>query len=96
MSPACPCKWARPTPFRSNDGGKTVTVQAHVEGKEQVKTPAGTYQTIRVGPEGDTGILKNHGRLWIWYTDDAQHLPVQMKAKLFWGTLTVYLTSISK
>jgi len=82
--------------FPVNDGGKTVTVQAHVEGKEQVKTPAGTFQTIRVGPEGDSGILKNHGRIWIWYTDDAQHLPVQMKAKLFWGTLTVYLTSITK
>ena len=82
--------------FPLNDGGKTVTVQAHVEGKEQVKTPAGTFQTIRVGPEGDSGILKNRGRIWIWYTDDAQHLPVQMRAKLFWGTLTVYLTSISK
>lgn len=82
--------------FPLNDGGKTVTVQAHVEGKEQVKTPAGTFQTIRVGPEGDSGILKNRGRIWIWYTDDAQHLPVQMRAKLFWGTLTIYLTSINK
>ena len=82
--------------FPLNDGGKTVTVQAHVEGKEQIKTPAGTFQTIRVGPEGDSGILKNRGRIWIWYSDDAKHLPVQMRAKLFWGTLTVYLTSISK
>jgi len=82
--------------FPLNDGGKTVTVQAHVEGKEQVKTPAGTFQTVRVGPEGDYGILKNRGKIWIWYTDDAQHLPVQMRAKLFWGTLTVYLSSISK
>ncbi len=80
--------------FPLNDGGKTVTVQAHVEGKEEVKTPAGTFQTIRVGPEGDYGPLKNRGRIWIWYTDDPQHLPVQMKAKLFWGTLTVYLTSV--
>lgn len=82
--------------FPLNDGGKTVTVQAHAEGKEQVKTPAGTFQTIRVGPEGDSGILKNRGRIWIWYTDDAQHLPVQMRAKLFWGTLTIYLTSINQ
>ena len=80
--------------FPLNDGGKTVTVQAHVEGKEQVKTPAGTFNTIRVGPEGDYGPLKNRGRIWIWYTDDAQHLPVQMRAKLFWGTLTVYLVGV--
>ena len=82
--------------FPLNDGGKTVNVQAHVEGKEEVKTPAGTFKTIRVGPEGDYGILKNRGRIWIWYTDDAQHLPVQMRAKLFWGTLNVYLSSLSK
>lgn len=82
--------------FPINDGGKTVVVQAHVEGKEQVKTPAGTFQTIRVGPEGDYGPLKNRGRIQVWYTDDAQHLPVQIKSKLFWGTLTIYLTSIDK
>jgi len=79
-----------------NDGGKTVTVQAHVEGKEEIKTPAGTFQTLRVGPEGDYGVLKNRGRIQIWYTDDAQHLPIQIRSKLFWGTLTVYLTRIDK
>lgn len=83
--------------FPLNDGGKTVTVQAHVEGKEQIKTPAGTFQTLRVGPEGDSGaLLKNKGRIWIWYTDDARHLPIQMQAKLFYGTVTIYLSSISK
>jgi Protein of unknown function (DUF3108) len=82
--------------FPLNDGGKTVTARAHVEGKEPIKTPAGTFQTIRVGPEGDSGILKNHGRIWIWYSDDARHLPVQMRTRLFWGTLTVYLASVSK
>jgi hypothetical protein len=80
--------------FPINNGSKTVTAQAHVEGKEQIKTPAGTFQTVRVGPEGDSGILS--GRIWIWFTDDAQHLPVQMRAKLSWGTLNIYLTSISK
>jgi Protein of unknown function (DUF3108) len=82
--------------FPLNDGGKTVIVQAHVEGKEEVKTPAGTFQTIRVGPEGDYGILKSRGQIWIWYTDDTRHLPVQMRAKLFWGTLTVQLASVTK
>ena len=82
--------------FPLNDGSKTVTVQAHVEGKEQVKTPAGTFNTIRVGPEGEYGPLKNRGRVWIWYSDDAQHLPVQMRARLSWGTLTIFLTSVSK
>ena len=82
--------------FPLNDGSKTVTVRAHVEGKEQLKIAAGTFPTIRVEAEGDSGVLKNRGRVWAWYTDDAQHLPVQMRSKLNWGTLTVYLTSIDK
>lgn len=82
--------------FPLNDGGKTVTINAHVEGKERIKTPAGTFQTIRVGPEGDYSVLKDRGRIWIWYSDDQRHLPVQMRAKLFWGTLTVYLVSMDK
>jgi hypothetical protein len=83
--------------FPVNDGGKTVTAQAHVEAREEVKTPAGTFKTVRVGPEGDSGaLLKNKGRIWIWYSDDERHLPVQMRAKLFWGTVTIDLASISK
>ena len=82
--------------FPLNDGGKTVTIQAHVEGKEQIKTPAGTFQTIRVGPQGDYSALKNRGRVLIWYSDDARHLPIQMQARMLWGTLTVYLTSIDR
>ena len=81
--------------FPVNDGAKTVTAQAHVEGKEQIKTPAGNAANRPRQTEGDSGILKN-GRIWIWYSDDERHLPIQMRAKLFWGTLTIYLTSISK
>jgi Protein of unknown function (DUF3108) len=82
--------------FPLNDGGKTVTIQAHVEGREQIKTPAGTFPTIRVGPEGDYSVLKNRGRISIWYSDDGRHLPIQIQARLFWGTLTVYLASIDR
>jgi hypothetical protein len=82
--------------FPLNDGGKTVTIQAHVEGKEQIKTPAGTFQTIRVGPQGDYSALKNRGKVLIWYSDDAKHLPIQIQARMLWGTLTVYLASIDK
>ena len=82
--------------FPLNDGGKTATIRAHVEGKEQIKTPAGTFQTIRIGPEGDYSVLKNRGRISIWYSDDTRHLPIQIQARLFWGTLTVYLASFDK
>jgi len=82
--------------FPLNDGGKTVDVQAHVEAREEVKTPAGTFQTLRVQPEAASGLLKDKGRIWIWYSDDGAHTPVQMRARLFWGTLTFRLQRIER
>jgi len=69
-------------------------VTMKVEGHDEIKTPAGTFQTIRVEPTADAGVVKHRGNIWIWYTDDDRHLPVQMRARLFWGTITFRLTSI--
>ncbi len=73
---------------------RIVTVTMKVEGREEVKTPAGTFQTIRVQPTADAGVVKNRGNIWIWYTDDARHMPVQMRARLFFGTITFHLQSV--
>jgi hypothetical protein len=75
---------------------KTVPVTLKVEGREEIKTPAGTFQTLRVEPTADAGIVKNRGNIWIWYTDDDRHMPVQMRARLFWGTITFRLTSVEQ
>lgn len=77
--------------FPLNDGGDTIDVRTHVEGREQVKTPAGVYKTVKVFNEAATGKLKSRGELWVWYTDDAAHTPVQMRVRLFWGSLTFTL-----
>ncbi len=79
--------------FPLADSMRTVTVQMKVEAKEEIKTPAGTFQTLRVEPTADEGIVKSRGRIWIWYTDDARHMPVQIRATLFWGTITFHLQS---
>ncbi|MGC2163904.1 MAG: DUF3108 domain-containing protein [Silvibacterium sp.] len=76
------------------DASRTVKVTMKVEGHEAVTTPAGTFQTLRVEPTADAGVVKNRGNIWIWYSDDARHIPVQMRARLFWGTITFRLTSI--
>ena len=72
---------------------KTVVVTMKVEGKEELKTPAGTFKTIKVEPTAEAGVVKNRGQIWIWYSDDERHLPVQMRARLFWGTITFRLLS---
>jgi uncharacterized protein DUF3108 len=76
------------------DPQKTVVVTMKVESKEELKTPAGTFKTLRVQPTADAGIVKNRGNIWIWYTDDDRHLPVQMRARSFWGTITLRLSII--
>jgi hypothetical protein len=73
------------------DALHTVIVTMKAEGKEEIKTPLGTFKTIRVQPTADAGVVKNRGNIWIWYTDDERHLPVQMRARLFWGTITFRL-----
>ena len=76
------------------DAQHTVAVTMKAEGREEIKTPAGTYQTIRVQPTADEGVVRNRGAMWVWYTDDARHIPVQMRARLFWGTITMRLTGM--
>ena len=75
------------------DALHTVPVTMKVEGREELKTPLGTFKTIRVQPTADAGVVKNRGNIWIWYTDDERHLPVQMRARLFWGTITFRLAT---
>lgn len=74
------------------DAMRTVPVTMKVEGREEIKTTLGTFKTVRVQPTADAGVVKNRGNIWIWYTDDDRHLPVQMRARLFWGTITFRLT----
>lgn len=76
------------------DSMRVVAVNFKPEAREEIKTVAGTFQTIRVEPTADAGVVKNRGNIWIWYSDDNRHLPVQMRARLFWGTITLRLTSV--
>jgi len=77
------------------DATRTVAVTMKVEDHEQIKTPLGSFATVRVQPTADAGVVKNRGNIWIWYTDDARHIPVQMRARLFWGTITFQLTAMT-
>ena len=74
------------------DAQRTVMVTMRVEGREEIKTPLGAFRTVRVQPTAEAGVVKNRGNIWIWYTDDERHLPVQMRARSFWGTITFRLT----
>lgn len=76
--------------------GKTAIVHAKVEKRESVKTPAGNFPAVLVTAEAINGSLHGKGKVWVWYSDDANHVPVQMRAKLGWGTLLFRLQKIER
>jgi hypothetical protein len=76
--------------------GKTTMVHATAEKHEQIKVPAGTFQCVLVTAEATSGPLQSKGKVWVWYSNDANHTPVQMRAKLGWGTLLFRLQRIQK
>jgi hypothetical protein len=78
------------------DSLRTVTVSLKGQARDPIHVPAGNFYAIRTQPVADAGIVKNRGELWIWYTDDDRRIPVQIKARLLWGTLTLHLTSIEE
>ena len=82
--------------FPINEGGKTTEVLAKVEGTEQIKVPAGRYQAVRLVAEPTSGSLKGKTKISVWFSEDADRVPVQMKSKLGWGTLFFRLQRVEK
>jgi Protein of unknown function (DUF3108) len=77
--------------FPINDGGNTTDVKIEVEGHNRIKVPFGEFEAVRVKAEPVSGPLKGRGVLWVWFTADAQHIPLQMKSKLGFATLLFQL-----
>ena len=62
--------------------------------RETVKVPAGTFETVVVRPSIRTkGIFSESGQAELWLTDDDRRMLVQMKSKLSFGSLNLYLKS---
>lgn len=80
--------------FPLNDGGKTTEIRIEVEGHDKVKVPSGEFQTVRVKAEPTSGPMQGKGVLRVWFTDDARHVPVQMRSKLGFATLLFRLERI--
>ena len=62
--------------------------------KEKIKVPAGTYDAIVIQPIIKTsGIFSEGGEAQIWLSDDERRIMLQMKSKLSFGSLNLYLRS---
>jgi len=69
-------------------------VRIKVLRKESVKVPAGTFNAIVVQPVIKTkGIFSENGHAEVWLSDDDKHIMLQLKSKLSFGSLNLYLKS---
>lgn len=80
--------------FPINDGGKTYQVHVEVQAREEVKTGLGPIPAYRIEAKVFEGLFRRKGRLWVWYSDEPRHLPIQMRARIAWGTLTGTLARV--
>jgi len=69
-------------------------VKITVVRKEKVKVPAGTFDAVVVRPSIKTkGIFSENGHAEVWLSDDDKRIMLQMKSKLSFGSLSLYLKS---
>lgn len=62
--------------------------------QETIRVPAGTFETLVIQPIIKTrGIFSEKGEAYIWLSNDDRRIMVQMKSKLSFGSLNLYLTS---
>ncbi len=73
--------------------GKNYPLRVAVLRREEVKVPAGTFQTIVVEPIlKSPGLFEHKGNVYIWLTDDEKKMPVLMKTRIVIGSIDASLT----
>jgi Protein of unknown function (DUF3108) len=65
-------------------------------GKEQIKVDIGTFNCLKFAPVIQKGrVFKKEDDLSVWITDDGNHLPILVKAKIMVGSIKMELTQYS-
>ena len=81
--------------FPLNDGSRTMPIRLEVQAIEEVQTEVGKFQAVRVEPDVFSGhLFKQKGRMFVWFTNDARRIPVQLKAQIGIGTIIASLAGI--
>ncbi len=75
---------------------KSNPVRIRVLRKEKIRVPAGEFETVVVQPTFQSrGIFAEDGRAEVWITDDPWRMMVQMKTRLSFGSLNLFLRTYS-
>lgn len=81
--------------FSVSDSGLVYKVPFNVTAREMQKTVVGKVFCYRVEPQifGPGRLIDQKGKMVIWMTDDARHLPVRAKVDTGYGTVEIKLKS---
>jgi len=75
-----------------SDGRRSAQVKVTAQEREGIKTPAGMYQTVRYTADLMNGVVfTRKGEVFVWLTDDASRVPVQIRLRTTFPISTVTL-----
>jgi hypothetical protein len=79
-----------------SDSGRIYRVPHKVVERKKMKTVVGEVSVLKVEPEifGEGRLLQGRGTMYIWFTDDARHIPVRAHISNEMGTLDIKLKSV--
>jgi len=61
-------------------------------GKETISSPTGNYQCLKYSPSLEPGrIFKKESKMYIWISDDDNHIPIKAKADILVGSVVLEL-----
>jgi hypothetical protein len=67
----------------TSDGKKTAPVRIEAQEREEIKNKLGNFKTIRYEAFLFNGVIySKKARMFVWLTDDARRLPVQIRARM--------------
>lgn len=73
--------------------GNPVTIR--VITRERIQVPAGEFAAILIEPEFKTGgIFSKNGQAQVWLSDDSSRTLLQLKSRLSFGSINLYLNRI--
>jgi hypothetical protein len=80
-----------------SDSGRVYHLPLRVVERKKMKTVLGEVSTLRIDPElfGEGRLVQGKGKISIWLTDDARHIPVQARISSDRGTINIKLKSMT-
>ncbi len=80
-----------------SDSGRVYRIPVRVIEKKKMKTVLGEVNTVRVDLEvfGEGRLIEDDGKMSVWFTDDARHIPVLARLSSDIGKLDIKLKSVS-